>query len=155
FGNAQPRRNPHGETFVDMDQPGQHGLTHTGNQTLAELEDEGGNDMVLLRLGLAGEEKPRLAVVVRKAFGANTQLVAFLRSREAGVAAVLALMLDVRAQAGGFVIDLSGWHSHLHVTVALEIVKRAFGLVDGNLMKVRTAQPLELGILIRKEPPLQ
>ena len=57
-----------------MDQPGQDGLTDAGYDAFAELEHQGGDDVVLLRLGLADEEQPRLAVVVGEAFRPDAQL---------------------------------------------------------------------------------
>ena len=62
--HAQARRDAQGQGLVDVDQAGQHRLAHARDDALAELEHQGGDDVVLLRLGLAGEEQPRLGVVV-------------------------------------------------------------------------------------------
>ncbi len=58
---------------------------------LAELEDEGGDDVVLLRLGLRVEELQGLAEVVAEGLATDPQLVAFFVRRE-GVEAVLRVL---------------------------------------------------------------
>ena len=123
-----------------MDQPGQDGLTDAGHDAFAELKNQGEDDVVLLRLGLAEIEQPRLAVMIGKAFRTDAQLLTFFGRRKRLIAALLALMLDVRPKAGRLVIHLTWRHGHLHVAVPLQVVERAAGLVDRNLVEVGAAQ---------------
>ena len=112
--------------------------------------------MVLLRLGLAGEEQPRLAVVVGEAFRSDAQLLAFLGRGEARIAAVPALMLDVGAQAGRLVVDLArAARPSAYGRRAGDCGTGICGWLIGNLVEVGAAQALELGILIGEEPALQ
>ncbi len=41
------------------------------------------------------------------------------------------------------------------MAVALQVVKRTLGLIDRDLVEVRPAQPLQLGVLVGEQPPLQ
>ncbi len=126
-----------------------------GDVAFGQFEHQRRDDVVLFRHGLALKEQPRLRVVVGKAFGPHAQGFArFFRGKTAE-AARLRFVRDVGTQARRLVIDLAFRHQHLHLPVALQIVERAFRLVDRDQMKVGAAQPLELRVLVREQAPLQ
>ncbi len=64
---AQPARHHLGQLVVDIAQVGDHPFTDILPLAFAELEHQGVADMLLLDIGLADEELPRLAVVVAEA----------------------------------------------------------------------------------------
>ena len=65
-----------GDGGIDVGELADHALADGLGFDLAQLEDEGRDDVVLLRLGLRVEELPRLREVVGEGLGADAQLVA-------------------------------------------------------------------------------
>ena len=76
---AQPIRNPLGDLGVDVGELGDHALAHSLGLNLAQLEDKGGDDMVLLGDGLRVEKLTRLRKMISERLRANPQLVALQR----------------------------------------------------------------------------
>ncbi len=45
--------------------------------------------------------------------------------------------------------------SHCHVAVLLEVMKRTFGCIDGQMGEIWAAQTLQLGVQVREVPTLE
>src|ERR1700738_4871104 len=126
-----------------------HGCLH-----LAELKGQRGRDVMLLAAGLADEELPRLAIVVSETFRAQPAFRALFdigKWREAAVRGFPGTL----AERVRLVIHVPDRITHSHMPILLEMVKRAFRRVDGNVREIRAAQTLELGIEIREVAALQ
>src|SRR6202020_492144 len=104
-------------------------------------------------------ELARLTVVVGEALGPEAQLLsrfafALLR-RESAKSALGILARAGRIEAVGF-IGYSAWNRvHSTHAIALQIPHRTAGAVDRQLMKIRAAEPADLGVRVGKQTPLQ
>src|ERR1017187_9007205 len=101
--------------------------------------------MRLLNLSLGAVEKPRLTVMIREGFGAQSCFGAFHRHRETAKPAFRIFawptVLARLRQAVRFVVGTSGRRLHLHVPIALEILERAaFRPIDQDLVEVDQAE---------------
>ena len=76
------------ERFVNVEQMRHHPFADDGRLHLAQLESQGGGDVVLLTLGLADEKLPCLAVVIGKAFRPQPPLGPILYIRKRHEAAI-------------------------------------------------------------------
>ena len=79
----RPLRHHVGQRRVDLREVADHPLADGRRRHLAELEAQRLDEVLLLRLRLALEEHPRLAVVVEEALAARADLRALDRLREA------------------------------------------------------------------------
>src|SRR3546814_5543548 len=101
--------------------------------------------------------------MVGEKLGTDTQLLGGIvalavrgERREARLGArARSAILSGFSQAVGLVIGAPGRHQRLHHPVALEIMERAFGRVDRNLMKVGRPQPRLLRVEVGEEPALE
>src|SRR6185436_14675333 len=113
-----------------------------GRLDFAEFEPQRPDDVIFLRLRLAVIKERRLTEMVKKAGATRTH---FLRIDPFGVARKAAhvyagLERTPAPEAVGVVTGLAPVDGLTHEPIALIIVQRSYGAVDGNLMKVRPAQ---------------
>src|SRR3954447_3840919 len=101
--------------------------------------------MVLFALGLANEELPGLAVVIRETLGTQPALGATLDVRERRKTALGGFARPF-AEGIRLVIDASDGIAHRHMAVLLEMMEGTFGSIDRDVREVRAAEPLQLGV---------
>jgi hypothetical protein len=146
LAEAQPRAHTLCHAFIDMQQVRNHAFAHRWCVNLAKLENQSRDDMILLGLGLAQKEHPRLAVVVGKGLGSDAHRVTVFRSRQPGKPAGRIGPRRFRSERVGLVADAAFRDPHPHMPVALQIGPPAFRLVDRDLVEIRSAEPGELSI---------
>ena len=94
---AQPGRDTLGDAFVHGREPTQQPQAHRLGLHFAQFKDEGGDDVVLLWLGLVEEKQASLTEVVGERRRSDLQLVAGLMGGKAPESerGVLALRCDI------------------------------------------------------------
>ena len=119
-----------GKRLLYVQEMRDHPLPDRGRLDLAELERQGRLDMTLFGRGLADVELPCLAVMVGKAFRAQTHLWAFLFGGKVTVALYRRLPRPF-AEGVRLVVRTPDGIAHRHVAVLLEMLERTLGRVDG------------------------
>src|SRR3984957_9058712 len=136
--------------FVDVSEGADHAVAYGVAFALAELEDEGVADVRLLDRGLTEVELPRLAEVVREAFGPKPARCARFLGRKGHESTIWILAgtgLVVLPRVG-LVVRPGHRIGDSHVAVLLEVCDRALGSVYRQVRKVRAAESLDLGVQV-------
>ena len=143
------------EALVDVQEDVDHALADVLGLDLAELEAEGVDDVLLLRVGHAAPEHRRLAEVVVEALAALAHLVA-ADGRGVGDEAGAAVLHGAAAAARvGLIVHRPDIDGVALVAVALGVVDRAGRAIDGDLVEVGAAEARELGVEVREQAALQ
>src|SRR5664280_1366603 len=140
FFEAETCGNPAGKVCFDMSQVTDHRLAHVLMFDLGKLKHQRRGDVRLLIGGLTAIELPRLAVVVGEALGTDAAFVSSFSCCGAMKTIGWRFTWRVFRQGVGFIRNTAGRLGHLHVSVALLIVKWALGRVDRNLVKIVRTQ---------------
>ena len=116
-----------GDRRVDVGKLTDHAGADCLGVDLAEFEDEGGDDVVLLRLSLRVEEHEGLGEVVGERGGADAELVALFLRGEGGETVFGVLTGRIGLEGAGGVRDAAFLRDHRHVAVALHVGEGAAG----------------------------
>ena len=133
----------------------QHALANCQRVHFAQLEDESGDDVILLWLGLTHEEHPSLREVIGERLGAQAYGAAGRRAFVAAKAELGRFAWSTRIETARLVRNATALCGDAHVTVALKVVHRAFRRIHRDLVKIGPAEPAQLSVQIREQAALQ